>query len=179
MGNNSSDYFLIYLLKKLESTPVIPLNCNNFEIYYWKQRGFTHLKKLNVNHEICETSWSWKEESLFFPNLLIFYFANMLINWIFTISKWTYIKWKLAKLSCSVISNSLRPHGLQSAIVLYPWDFPGKNTEVGCHFLLQGIFPTQGSNLSLPHCGQTLYCLSHQGSPKWKWNLVKLSYTYD
>ena len=36
------------------------------------------------------------------------------------------------------------------------------NTGVGCHFLLQGIFPTQGSNLGLPHCRQTLYHLSHQ-----------------
>ena len=35
---------------------------------------------------------------------------------------------------------------------------------VGCHFLLQGIFPSQGLNLGLLHCGQTLYCLSHQGS---------------
>ena len=35
---------------------------------------------------------------------------------------------------------------------------------MGCHFLLQGIFLTRGSNLGLPHCGQTLYCLSHQGS---------------
>ena len=40
------------------------------------------------------------------------------------------------------------------------------------HFLLQGIFPTQGSNLNLPHYGQIIYCQSHQGSPigrKWKW----------
>ena len=46
------------------------------------------------------------------------------------------------------------------------WDFPGKNTGVGCHALLQGIFPTQGSNPGLQHCGQTLYHLSHQGSPR-------------
>ena len=45
-------------------------------------------------------------------------------------------------------------------------DSPGKNTEVGCHALLQGIFPTQGSNPGLPHCRQILYCLSHQGSPR-------------
>ena len=45
-----------------------------------------------------------------------------------------------------------------------PWDFPGKNTGVGCHFLLQGIFLTQGSNLGLLHCRQTLYRLSYQGS---------------
>ena len=63
------------------------------------------------------------------------------------------------------MSNSLQPQGLQPARLLCPWDFPGKNTGVGCHFLLQGIFPTQGSNPGLPHCRQTLYCLSHQGSP--------------
>ena len=39
---------------------------------------------------------------------------------------------------------------------LRPWDFPGKSTGVGCHFLLQGIFPTQGSNPGLLHCRQTL-----------------------
>ena len=48
--------------------------------------------------------------------------------------------------------------------LLCPWDFPGKSTGVYCHFLLQGIFPTQGSNPGLPHCGQTLNRLSHQGS---------------
>ena len=47
---------------------------------------------------------------------------------------------------------------------LCPWDSPGKSTGVGCHFLLHGIFPTQGSNLGLLHCGQTVYHLSHQGS---------------
>ena len=46
--------------------------------------------------------------------------------------------------------------------VLCPWDSPGKNTGVGCHFLLQGIFLTQGSNPYLLHCGQILYCLSHR-----------------
>ena len=44
-------------------------------------------------------------------------------------------------------SYSLRPHGLQPARLLCPWDFPDKNTGMGCHFLLQGIFPIQGSNL--------------------------------
>ena len=46
-----------------------------------------------------------------------------------------------------------------------PWNSPGKNTGVGCHSLLQGIFPTQGLNLGLLHCRQILYCLNHQGSP--------------
>ena len=46
--------------------------------------------------------------------------------------------------SHSVMSDSLRPHGLYPARVLCPWDSPGKNTRVGCRALLQGIFPTQG-----------------------------------
>ena len=45
-------------------------------------------------------------------------------------------------------------------------DSPGKNTGVGCHALLQGIFPTQGSNPGLPHCRWILYHLSHQRSPR-------------
>ena len=49
-------------------------------------------------------------------------------------------------------------------------EFLGKNIGVGCHFLLQGIFPTQGLNPGLPHCGQTLYHLSQKislfGAPK-------------
>ena len=44
---------------------------------------------------------------------------------------------------------SLWPHWLQPTRLQCPWDFPGKNTGVGCHFLLQGIFPTQGSNSGL------------------------------
>ena len=47
---------------------------------------------------------------------------------------------------CLVLSDSLRPPGLQPARLLCPWDSPGKNTGVGCHVLLQGIFPTQGWN---------------------------------
>ena len=64
------------------------------------------------------------------------------------------------------MSDSLQPHGLQPTRLLCPWNSLGKNTGVGCHFLLQGIFLTQGSNLGLSHCRQTLYHLSHQGSPK-------------
>ena len=51
--------------------------------------------------------------------------------------------------SRSVVPNSLRPSGLQPTRLLRPWDVPGKNTRVGCHFLLQGIFPTQGSHPGL------------------------------
>ena len=68
-------------------------------------------------------------------------------------------------ISCSFVSNFLRPHGLQPTRLLCPWDSPGKNTAVGCHFLFKGIFLTQGSNPGLLHCRQMLSPLSHQGSP--------------
>ena len=53
-----------------------------------------------------------------------------------------------------------------TARLLRPWDFPGKNTGVGGHFLFREIFLTQGLNLGLPHFRQALYHLSHQGSLK-------------
>ena len=59
----------------------------------------------------------------------------------------------------------LRPYGLQPARLLCPWDFPGKNTGVGCYFLLQEIFPSQESSLGLLHCRQILYQLGYKGSP--------------
>ena len=67
--------------------------------------------------------------------------------------------------SHSVMSDSLRPHGPQLASLLCPWNSLGKNTAVGHHSLLQGVFPTQESKPGLQRCRQILYCLSHQGSP--------------
>ena len=59
---------------------------------------------------------------------------------------------------CSVAPDSLQPHRLQPARLLCPWDFPGKNTGVGCHFLHQGIFLTSGSNSCISCTGrQILY----------------------
>ena len=67
------------------------------------------------------------------------------------------------------MSNSLWPHRLYS-----PRNSPGQNTGVGSLSLLQGIFPTQGSNPGFPHCKQIFYQLSHEGSPKIsvKWYLI-------
>ena len=63
--------------------------------------------------------------------------------------------------NCSVLSNSLWPHGLCSS-----WNSPCQNTGVGSCSLLQGIFPTQGLNPGFPHCRWILYRLSHQGNPR-------------
>ena len=59
------------------------------------------------------------------------------------------------------MSNSLWPYVLWPTGLLCPGDSPGKNTGVGCHFLLQGIFPTQESNPGILHCRQILYQLSY------------------
>ena len=55
------------------------------------------------------------------------------------------------------------PHGLQPTRLLCPWTFPGKNTGVGYHFLLQGIFPTEGLNLHL--CLLHLLCWQADSLP--------------
>ena len=69
----------------------------------------------------------------------------------------------------SVISDSLGPHELQPTRLLWPWNFPSKNTGVGCHFLLQGIVSIQGLNLCLLHLlhfQAGSLSLIHLGSPK-------------
>ena len=70
------------------------------------------------------------------------------------------------------MSNSLPPHGLCS-----PWNSPGQNTGVGSHSLLQGIFPTQGSNPGLPHHRQILHQLSHKECSKLERTCSSLNYS--
>ena len=68
---------------------------------------------------------------------------------------------KEVKVKVSVISDSLQPHGPYR-----PWNSPGQNCGVGSLSLLQGIFPTQGSNQGFLYCRRILYQLSHKGSPR-------------
>ena len=68
---------------------------------------------------------------------------------------------KIESQSRSDVSDSFQPHGLYSS-----WNSLGQNTGVGSLSLLQGIFPTQGLNLGLPHCRRILYQLSHKESKK-------------
>ena len=71
----------------------------------------------------------------------------------------------LQKASCSVasgVSDSLRPHALQRVRLAGRWDSPGKNTGAGCHFLLQGIFPTQRYISCIGR--QVLYHYPHPGN---------------
>ena len=74
--------------------------------------------------------------------------------------------------SCLTLCNSMDCSPPGSSV---HGDSPGKSTGVGSHALLQGIFPTRGSNPGLPHCRRILYCLSHQGSP---WILKWVAYPF-
>ena len=69
-----------------------------------------------------------------------------------------------AKVEVLVVQSSRPLCNPKGCRLLCQWGF---SRQAGCHALLQGIVPTQESNPGLPHCGQILYCLSHQGSPVW------------
>ena len=77
-----------------------------------------------------------------------------------------------AMLSCSIMSDSATWWTVACQAPLSMGDSPGKNAGVGCHAILQEIFPTQGLNPGLQHCRQILYCLSHQGSPCFRYPLI-------
>ena len=101
------------------------------------------------------------------PNFCYFCLGNT--SWILTEGQEVCVPGLLGLLSISQSESEVA----QSYLTLWDlmdyslpsMDVPGKNTGVGCHILLQGIFPTQGLNLGLPHCRWMLYPLSHQGSP--------------
>ena len=90
--------------------------------------------------------------------------------------------YKLYHCGCCLVAKScltlLRPCGQEPARLLCPWDFPGKNTEVGCHFLLKGMFLTQKLNPSLLHwlpwwlSGKDSACQSkrHRFDPVLSWD---------
>ena len=106
-------------------------------------------RALFQNHQ-CHCGFMWKSWTPASENTIWkhkprgdFSFWEHRITW----EKW--LNYRVVVLSLSVMSDSFLPHGLQPTRLLCPWNFPGKNTGVDCHFLLQGIFPTQGSNPSL------------------------------
>ena len=111
---------------------------------------------LNWNKSKLSKGFSGKGKQ----NILLFWFmvkALQLINFGESSCAKCVVKVKVTQ-SCPTLCY---PHGPYS-----PWNSPGQNTGVGSLSLLQGIFPTQGSNPGLPHCRQILYQLSHRGSPR-------------
>ena len=87
-----------------------------------------------------------------------------LVNWEIRIDIYT-LRCCCCCLVTSALSGSVQPCGLQPARLLCPWKSAGKNTGVGCHALLQGIFLTQGLNPSLLHCRQILYHWATREAP--------------
>ena len=89
-------------------------------------------------------------------------FSNQVFLWIYA---WNGIAAAAAAAKslqlCPTLCNPTEPV-LPPTRLLHPWNSPGKNTGVGCHFLLQGIFLTQGLNPGLLHCRQILYQLSYK-----------------
>ena len=106
--------------------------------------------------------WSLKEDPIF--GVQNIKFINQIFYPLFNLHQIHFKCLFLKSVSHLVVPNSAT-HGLQPTRLFCPWDFPGKDTGMVCHFLLQGIFLTQGSNLGLLHCRQALYQLSYQGSP--------------
>ena len=87
--------------------------------------------------------------------------AKVHIKWMISAISDSCIFPYIESVSCSVVSDSLRPYGPKPTRLLCPWDSPGRILD-GCYFLLQGIFPTQGLNPGLLYYRQSFYCLSHQ-----------------
>ena len=99
-------------------------------------------------------------------------YSQLLLWWGNVTTKWSFIVLLLTR---SVMSDFLSPHGRSPSCSSVHGDSPGKNTGVGCHVLLQGIFPTQASNPGFPYCRWILYHLSHQGS---LWILEWVAYPF-
>ena len=105
-------------------------------------------------------------------NILLLLSHQLILLFAVPLIQQTQMKARVKRLqeseSCSVVSDSLQPQGLQS-----PWNSPGQNTGLDSPSLLQGTFPIQGSNSGLPHCRWILYQLSHKGSPEATGEIVK------
>ena len=114
--------------------------CQIKSLVFWAMSPQKHIPKhlISIGSQSVEQDWATRESTVrnkqsWYPRLI------------------GKRKRKWESISHSVVSDSWQPHGLQSARLLCPWDFPGKDTGVGCHFLLHGIFPTQSSNPSLKY----------------------------
>ena len=101
---------------------------------------------------------------------MVVFLCNALINEHYTILN-NITKLSISSVSHLVESDSLQPHRLKPARVLHPWNSPGKKPGVGCHSLLQRIFPTQGSNAGLYALQADLYHLSQCNNLNGKKNL--------
>ena len=139
------------------------LTCKSLEL--WREWGVSRAPASPLRSLHSE---SLRKRSLSCVNINIISVNNILIvgtnNRLFL--HYTGFRAPACVFNCSVMSDSLWPLGLKPASLLCLWDFPGKNTGEGCHFLLQGILPTQRSNPCLLRWQVGSLPLSLQGSPR-------------
>ena len=129
----------ITLMPVLQSVRI----AGNTREYSWE----THCWKGCV---LARELWPWHMTRYFVSWCLLFIWMKFLNP--------LHMKWKKVKVLVTQLSLTLcHP-------MVYPWNFPGKNAGVGCHSILQELFPTQGLNPGLLRCRQILHHLNHQGS---------------
>ena len=130
--------------------------CNPWRIPWTEEPG----RLQSMGSQRVRQNWATKHSTAQGPHT--FWFGNCEF-WRKALPLYDIFLWLSdSEVKAALVSSSLRPHGLYS-----PWNSPGQNTGVGSLSLLQGIFPTQGSNPGLLHCRHSVYQLSHQGSPQW------------
>ena len=131
----------------------------------WKRRRLEYLVPagpLSVSLGACPCDFAhalWISHSMTTSGLLYKCYSvlKLAFSYVFILSVFVCVHARLCVcvcVSCSVVPDSLTPHGLWPARLLCPWDSPGRNTGVGCHSLPQGIFLTQRWNLCLLYCRQ-------------------------
>ena len=116
-----------------------------------------------MNHTMCAYLLS-----LTTGFLKLMYIAGIVVVYFYCSITFPYVncpQYIMLVTHCSVLSNSFATPWTQAIRLLCPWNFSSKNTTVGCHFLLQGIFPAQGSKLCLLQWQADSLPLSHLGSP--------------
>ena len=114
------------------------------KVHFWAETVF-----LGVLHSLMQMTVLWLKLMLEFTYI----YGNVVLMW----SLILYVCVLVTQL-CPTLCN---PINCNLPKLLHPWNSPGKSTGVGSHALIQGIFPTQGSNPGLLHCKWILYCLSH------------------
>ena len=142
--------------------------------------SFLHNKLLNILHKAplfirCITGLKTVLGNIWWASTINVYISCKIYPDFRNVKIWVNVHLIIEELKCSYhlesesVSHShvrlFVTHGLSSTSFLCPWNSPGKNAGVHCHFLLQGIFLTQVSNMGLLQCRQTLYWLSHQKRP--------------
>ena len=100
--------------------------------------------------------------NLFYPFICWWSLGCFHVLTLWIVLLWTCVCVHLVAQPCLTLCNSIDSNPPSSSVHR---DSPGKNTGMGCHALLQGIFPTQGLNQDLLHCRWFLYQLNYQGSP--------------